>query len=51
MNPMVIKGLKILVGVASLALPVASNYFDKKDQAELIAKEVAKQLAEKMGES
>lgn len=44
MNPNVIKILKAVVGVASLALPFASNYFENKDLKELVAKEVAKEL-------
>lgn len=51
MNPMVIKVAKVLVGVASLALPLATDYFDKRDLKDLVAKEVAEQLAKKVGES
>lgn len=51
MNPTVFKVLKAVVGVASLALPLASNYFENKDLKELVAKEVAEQFAKKVGES
>jgi ribosomal protein L7/L12 len=51
MNPKVFKILKAVVGVASLALPFASNYFENKDLKELVAKEVAEALKKQMGES
>lgn len=48
MNPNVFKVMKAVVGVASLALPFASNYFENKELKELVAKEVAKALEEQM---
>lgn len=51
MTPNVMKVLKTVVGIASLALPFASSYFENKEMKDMIAKEVAKALEEKMRES
>lgn len=51
MNMKVFKVLKSIVGVASLALPLASGYFEKRDLKDLVAKEVAEALKKQMGES
>ena len=51
MNPTVFKVLKAAVGIASLALPFASNYFESKDLKELVAKEVAEALKKQNGGS
>lgn len=51
MSPTVIKVLKTVVGVASIALPFASNYFESKDLKELVAKEVAEALKKQNGGS
>lgn len=51
MNANVFKVLKSIVGVASLALPLASSYFEKKDLKELVAKEVAEALKKQVGGS
>ena len=48
MNPNVFKVLKAVVGVASLALPFASKYFEDQELKNLVAKEVAKALDEQM---
>ena len=51
MNPVVIKVAKAVVGVASLVVPLASGYFEKRDLKDLVAKEVAEALKKQMGES
>ena len=51
MNPNVMKVLKTVVGIASLALPFASSYFENKEMKELIAKEVAEALKKQNGGS
>ena len=51
MNPTVFKVLKIVVGAASLALPVASGYFEHQEMKKLIAKEVAEALKNQTRES
>ena len=51
MNPKVFKVLKAVVGIAGLALPIASNYFENKDLKELVAKEVAEALKKQNGGS
>lgn len=51
MNPNVFKALKVVVSIASLALPFAGKYFEDKELKELVAKEVAEALKKQMGES
>ena len=51
MNANVFKILKGVVGIASLALPFASSYFENKEMKELLAKEVAEALKKQDGGS
>lgn len=44
MNPTVVKVAKTAVGVLSVVVPIASEYFGKQDMKKLVAKEVAKAL-------
>lgn len=46
MKPMIFKVLKGVVGVASLALPFVTGYFENRTLDDKIAKEVAKALAQ-----
>lgn len=46
MNPIVTKIAKIVVSVASIAVPIASNYFANKEIEEKIAKGAAKAVAD-----
>lgn len=48
LNPTVMKGLKIAVNVASVAVPLAAKYFANKDMDETIAKKTAEAVAEAM---
>lgn len=48
LNPKVVKGLKIAVNVASVAVPLAAKYFADKDMDEKIAKKAAEAVAEAM---
>ena len=48
LNPMVVKGLKIAVNVASVAVPLAAKYFADKEMDEKIAQKAAEAVAEAM---
>lgn len=48
MNPMVIKGAKIAVKVASVAVPIAANYFADRELKEKVAKMAKEAVAEAM---
>lgn len=48
MNPIVIRVAKIVVEVASVAVPMAAKYFSDKELDEKIAKKTAEAVAKAM---
>lgn len=47
MNSNVMKGLKIVVSLASVGVTLASNYFADKDLNDKVAKKVAEAMSKK----
>lgn len=50
MKEKMLKAVKVLVPVASIAVTIATNYFAEKDLNEKIGKKVAEALANTTGE-
>jgi hypothetical protein len=50
MNEKMLKAVKVLVPVASIAVTLATNYFADKDLDEKVGKKVAEALAKTNGE-